>query len=73
MKDKIEARLAELRAEFEAGETMLADLEEKRDRLRESMLRIAGAIQVLEEMTAEESKEERSSPSALPASAEPPS
>jgi predicted nuclease with TOPRIM domain len=54
MKEKIEARLAELRAEFEAGQQMLAELEEKRERLRESMLRIAGAIQVLEEMAGEE-------------------
>jgi prefoldin subunit 5 len=53
MKDRIEARLAELRTEFEAGQRMLAELEEKRERLRESMLRIAGAIQVLEEMAGE--------------------
>ena len=53
MKDKIEARLAELRTEFETGQRMLAELEEKREKLRESMLRIAGAIQVLEEMAGE--------------------
>ncbi len=53
MKERIEARLAELRAEFAAGQTMLAELEEKRERLRESLLRIAGAIQVLEEMAGE--------------------
>lgn len=50
MQEKIEARLAELRAEFESGQKMLAELDEKRDRLRESLLRISGAIQVLEEM-----------------------
>lgn len=50
MKEAIEARLAELRAEFETGQRMLAELEEKREKLRESMLRIAGAIQVLEEV-----------------------
>jgi prefoldin subunit 5 len=54
MKEKIEARLAELRTEFETGQRMLAELEEKREKLRESMLRIAGAIQVLEEMAGEE-------------------
>lgn len=53
MKEKIEARLAELREEFETGQRMLAELEEKRERLRESLLRIAGAIQVLEEMAGE--------------------
>jgi len=50
MNGKIEVRLAELRAEFETGQRMLGELEEKQERLRESMLRIAGAIQVLEEM-----------------------
>ena len=60
MREKIEARLAELRAEFEAGERMLAELEEKRERLRESMLRIAGAIQVLEEMAGEGNGKEES-------------
>jgi hypothetical protein len=50
MKERIEARLAELRTEFETGQRMLAELEEKRGKLRESMLRIAGAIQVLEEV-----------------------
>lgn len=54
MKDQIEARLAELRAEFKTGQRMLAELEEQREKLRESMLRIAGAIQVLEEMVGEE-------------------
>ena len=32
---------------------MLAELEEKREKLQESMLRIAGAIQVLEEVGGE--------------------
>ncbi len=53
MKEKIETRLAELRQEFETGQRMLAELDEKREKLRESMLRIAGAIQVLEEMAGE--------------------
>jgi prefoldin subunit 5 len=53
MKEKIDTRLAELRAEFETGQRMLAELDEKREKLRESMLRIAGAIQVLEEMVGE--------------------
>jgi prefoldin subunit 5 len=57
MKEKIAVRLAELRAEFEAGQRMLAELEEKRERLRESLLRISGAIQVLEEMRGGEGEE----------------
>jgi prefoldin subunit 5 len=59
MKDRIEARLAELRAEFESGQRLLAELDEKREKLRESMLRIAGAIQVLEEMAGEGEEEEK--------------
>ncbi len=55
MDEQIAKRLEELRAEFEAGEKMLADLEGKRERLRESLLRIAGAIQVLEELAGRES------------------
>lgn len=54
MKEKIETRLAELRQEFETGQRMLTELDEKREKLRESMLRIAGAVQVLEEMAAPE-------------------
>lgn len=50
MKELIARRLAELKEEFEAGQKMLAELDEKRERLKESMLRIAGAVQVLEEL-----------------------
>lgn len=60
MKERIEARLAELRNEFETGQRMLAELEEKREKLRESMLRIAGAIQVLGEVGEEENEKEES-------------
>lgn len=62
MKEKIEARLTELRQEFETGQRMLAELDEKREKLRESMLRIAGAIQVLEEMAGEGEGEESHAP-----------
>lgn len=50
MKELIARRLAELKEEFEAGQKMLGELDEKRERLKESMLRIAGAVQVLEEL-----------------------
>ncbi len=49
MKEQLEQRLEALRAEFEAGQKMLAELEAKQTNLRDSMLRISGAIQVLEE------------------------
>lgn len=57
MKKQMETRLEELKAEFEAGQKMLAELEEKRREIEATMLRISGAIQVLEEMLNPESKE----------------
>lgn len=48
---QLEQRLQELRAEFESGQKMLADLENKQANLRDTMLRISGAIQVLEELS----------------------
>ena len=50
MQDKLNARLKELQTERAQGQKMLADLEEQRSRLTETMLRIEGAIQVIEEM-----------------------
>ena len=49
MKEQLEERLKELRAEFESGQKMLEELETKRENLRQTMLRISGAIQVIEE------------------------
>jgi len=49
MRRKLEQRLEQLKAEFEAGQKMLAELETKQANVRETMLRISGAIQVLEE------------------------
>lgn len=49
MKEQLEQRLLELKAEFESGQKMLAELEARQANLRDSLLRISGAIQVLEE------------------------
>ena len=49
MRQKLEQRLEQLKAEFEAGQKMLTELEAKQASVRETMLRISGAIQVLEE------------------------
>ncbi len=46
----IETRLRELRLEQERGFGRLARLDREREQLRETLLRIQGAIQVLEEM-----------------------
>ncbi|NEO98508.1 MAG: hypothetical protein F6K58_07495 [Symploca sp. SIO2E9] len=49
MKEKLEQRLQSLKAEFEAGQKLLAEYETKQVNLRETLLRISGAIQVIEE------------------------
>ena len=49
MKEQLEKRLAELKAEQESGQKVLADLESKKTNIQATLLRIAGAIQVLEE------------------------
>ena len=46
-------RLEQLRAERETGERQLQLLDERRAQVRDTLLRIAGAIQVLEELEAE--------------------
>jgi hypothetical protein len=55
MREQIEQRLQQLKAEFETGQKMLAELEQKKANLEQTLLRISGALQVLEELlTAEE-------------------
>ena len=49
MKQQLEQRLKELRAELEVGRKTLAELENKQMNLRNSLLRISGAIKVIEE------------------------
>lgn len=45
-------RLRELRGEYAEGEARLLELDGQRGRLEDAMLRVAGAIQVLEELIA---------------------
>ncbi len=52
MREQIENRLAILRQELEKGQSELARLERQEAYLRETILRISGAIQVLEELLA---------------------
>ena len=51
--DVIEKRLAELRHEYEAGQAQLGALEQRTRELKNTMMRISGAITVLEEVLAE--------------------
>ncbi len=65
MKERLEQRLRELRTEFESGQKALADLEMKQVNLRNTLLRISGAIQVLKEELVKESQTESVSTSQL--------
>lgn len=49
-------RLAELKAEFEKGQQHLQRLDQQRAEVRDTLLRISGAIQVLEELLKQESQ-----------------
>jgi len=49
LQEQLQARLETLKREFHAGQARLRDLEQQETALREALLRISGAIQVLEE------------------------
>ncbi len=59
--DRIDLRLDELRRELQQGQEEMAKLERKRGDLRDTMLRITGAIQVLEELAGKPDQEKRPS------------
>lgn len=50
MDEKIQQRIDTLRKELEVGQQQMQVLEQKMAQLRDTMLRISGAIQVLEEL-----------------------
>lgn len=50
MKDTIEARYNELRAEHERGTSMLARMDKEREALAQTLRRVEGAVQVLAEL-----------------------
>jgi hypothetical protein len=49
MKQQLERRLQQLKTEYESGQKVLADLETRKTEVQHTLLRIQGAIQVLEE------------------------
>ncbi len=59
MKENIEQRLCELKTEFESGQKILAELETKQVNVKQTVIRISGAILVLEEILEEYSNEEK--------------
>jgi predicted nuclease with TOPRIM domain len=50
VKAQLENRLSELKSEYDSGYKVLEGLEEKQTELKGTLLRISGAIQVLEEL-----------------------
>ncbi len=61
MRYQLEKRLLELKNEFEEGQKMLSELDSRRENLRQTMLRISGAIQVLEELLNSQEAESQTS------------
>ena len=62
MREQLEQRLEDLRAELDTGHKVLSELEAKRASVQESLLRISGAIQVLEEELSRTSESQESDP-----------
>lgn len=54
MKDQLQRRLEDLKKEYETGQARLRELESETAYIRETMLRISGAIQVIQEMLEQE-------------------
>ncbi len=50
MREQLSERLSQLKSEFESGQKVLRELEVRQQDVRDTLLRIGGAIQVLEEM-----------------------
>ncbi|KFA94820.1 hypothetical protein [Archangium violaceum] len=53
MRQQMEERLAQLKSELQNGERMMSELSSKQLTLQQTLLRISGAIQVLEELLAQ--------------------
>lgn len=53
MNDKIKERLTTLKNDFENGQLQLIKLQDKQEELEQQLYRLAGAIQVLEDLLQE--------------------
>ena len=60
MREQIKNRIESLRTEYRNGQEMLAELEGRQAGLRITLMRISGAIQVLEELVQENNSTEES-------------
>ena len=54
VQEQLQQRLDELKKEFEIGQNRLQEMDRQQAHLRETLLRISGAIQVLEELLAQD-------------------
>lgn len=70
MRERMTQRLAELNAEYAAGQKLLADLKANQANLEETLLRIGGAIEVLEELLAPDESDTHVEPTPLPTGAD---
>ena len=66
MQEQLRRRLEELKKQFEAGQARLRELETEQTYVRETLLRISGAIQVLEETLADGSESGEAPPPTSP-------
>jgi hypothetical protein len=57
MKKELEARLKELKQEYQKGQGQLVALEQETVNLKNTLLRISGAIQVLQELLGDKTSE----------------
>jgi hypothetical protein len=57
MKRELEARLKELKEEYQKGQGQLVALEQETGNLKNTLLRISGAIQVLQELLGDKTSE----------------
>jgi predicted nuclease with TOPRIM domain len=71
MRQEIQARLEELKQELETGQAELQKVEMQRAYLNETVLRISGAVQVLEELLARQPQGQQNGPDHSEAPLEP--
>lgn len=59
MKDKLQLRLKALQEEYQKGQERLNELEQESSNIQSTMLRISGAIQVLQELMESDERGEK--------------
>jgi hypothetical protein len=64
MREEIQARRNELKRQFDEGQIELQQLKARENYLREAMLRISGAMQVLDELLTGQQPTEQGEPNA---------